>query len=106
MCANVIVISLSLKGNADVPIANCNGNEYSSHPKATWKLHDYLIYWNSIKKTEQSIRISHGLATTSHGLEELLYMKDWHFSRYIPYSWFCSLGFKFCGRRKSLKFDY
>ena len=73
-----MVYDNSLLGDADVPVADCNDIHFSSHPKTTWKLNDYLSYWKqlqiSCKKTTDE---DFGTYTE----KRLLYLKDWHFTK-------------------------
>ncbi|XP_064112143.1 2-oxoglutarate and iron-dependent oxygenase JMJD4-like isoform X2 [Macrobrachium nipponense] len=58
-------------GDADVPVADCDQKHYDSQEKKTYKLKDYIHYWN-------------GLRETSCGKNQCLYLKDWHFVQAYP----------------------
>lgn len=68
-----MILSL-LAGDARVPVADCSNDYFNSHAKTEMKMTDYLHYW------------SKGAGETDGEIERtdsLLYLKDWHFSKYI-----------------------
>jgi hypothetical protein len=57
-------------GSVNVPVANCNVVEFSSHSKDSWNFSKYLSYWR------------HHI--TSPNKDNLFYLKDWHFTKDFP----------------------
>lgn len=37
-------------GEANVPVADCDQKHYDSQEKKTYKLNDYIEYWNGLRK--------------------------------------------------------
>ena len=68
ICSLVCIIG---SGASRVPVADCCRQEFSSHVVSEMSLADYIIYWKSHHDNK-------GCQTN-----ELLYLKDWHFVRYI-----------------------
>ncbi|KAI8775823.1 2-oxoglutarate and iron-dependent oxygenase JMJD4 isoform X2 [Biomphalaria glabrata] len=71
-------------GETTASVADCNKQEFSTHPKTDMLVKNYINYWQ-----EQKFQ-----AKTK---EKCLYLKDWHFQRhfplynaYIPPSFLCS----------------
>lgn len=64
-----VFLFLFLVGQGTVPVANCNQECYSSHPKQDIKFADYIEYWQDY------------IASGYDGTKECLYLKDWHFNR-------------------------
>ncbi|KAM9101973.1 2-oxoglutarate and iron-dependent oxygenase JMJD4 [Sarcophilus harrisii] len=59
-------------GDASVPVANCNVQEYNSNPKEHIPLREYISYWKDY---------IHGNYSSPKGC---LYLKDWHLCRSFP----------------------
>ncbi|KAH9498586.1 JmjC domain-containing protein 4 [Bulinus truncatus] len=58
-------------GETTVPVANCNEQEFSTHPKAEMTVKNYVLYWQK-QKSEAAVD------------GKCLYLKDWHFYRQFP----------------------
>ena len=56
-------------GEAEVPVADCNIKDLACS-KTTWVFRDYVKYWK-------------GMIDGSGEDQRLLYLKDWHFVRYV-----------------------
>ncbi|KAK4304391.1 hypothetical protein Pmani_023660 [Petrolisthes manimaculis] len=88
-------------GEADVPVADCDQKHYDSQQKKTYKLNDYIEYWNGLRKL-------------SCGKKLCLYLKDWHFVKAYPdYGAYTTLEYfasdwlnEFWDVREDLKDDY
>ncbi|RUS84842.1 hypothetical protein EGW08_007383 [Elysia chlorotica] len=59
-------------GDAVGPVADCNGEEFSAHPKTSMKVAEFIYYWRQYK--------AEGYPSTTR----CLYLKDWHFSKRFP----------------------
>ena len=68
-----------LSGKYVVPVADCGQEQFSAHPKSEMKMTDYLKYWGSLLKQKQP---------SNH----LLYLKDWHLTKYAYASTTCCGG--------------
>ena len=55
-------LTVDISGDAEVPVADCDQKHYDSQEKKTYKLKDYVDYWN-------------GLRETSCGKKQCLYLK-------------------------------
>lgn len=60
-----------LSGSATGPIANCNQEEYASHPKSEMTLAEFIDYLEDYKQSEYPQD------------KPCLYLKDWHFVRWL-----------------------
>ena len=58
-------------GDCVVPVANCKEEQFFSHPKQDLTLKEYIKYWREYKDD--------GYPDT----ESCLYLKDWHFTKYV-----------------------
>ncbi|CAL4067628.1 unnamed protein product, partial [Meganyctiphanes norvegica] len=58
-------------GAAEVPVANCDQKHYDSQEKKTYKINDYIHYWESLRDPLSEKK-------------QCLYLKDWHFVRDFP----------------------
>ncbi|KAK7084703.1 JmjC domain-containing protein 4 [Halocaridina rubra] len=58
-------------GDAEVPVADCYQKHYDSQEKKTFKLKNYIHYWN-------------GSREAACGRKQCLYLKDWHFVQTYP----------------------
>ena len=61
-------------GEAFGPVANCNKEEFHSHHKEEMKVKDFIEYWEDFAKSDYSSE------------KQCLYLKDWHFTRYIIFN--------------------
>ncbi|XP_043831308.1 2-oxoglutarate and iron-dependent oxygenase JMJD4 isoform X2 [Dromiciops gliroides] len=73
-------------GDAVVPVANCNVQEYNSNPKEQILLRDYISYWKEYIEGNHS------------SPKGCLYLKDWHLYVFHSYSWSVNV----CGRKRWL----
>lgn len=63
-------------GDATVPVADCSNEYFNSHAKTEMKMRDYLHYWSQRAEAR-------GVEVSEADTDSLLYLKDWHFSKYI-----------------------
>ena len=72
----ICLIMFLVSGDYMVPVANCDQQKYSSHPKVDMKFSVYIKYWKELRRQNYPTSM------------DILYLKDWHFTRYLLwYSW-------------------
>ena len=65
----IACVIIVVTGEAKVPVADCNIKDLA-YSKNTWVFRDYVKYWK-------------GMIDGSREDQRLLYLKDWHFVRYV-----------------------
>lgn len=63
-------------GSCSVPVADCNDTRFGCHTKTAWTLKDFINYWQGGNETDR-----HAHDGASDGVNKLLYLKDWHFTK-------------------------
>ena len=71
-------------GDAEVPVADCTAEQFSSHPKTKMRFADFISYWKTVSTTcsDPPSTCTDEEPSTPHQKNRLLYLKDWHFVRY------------------------
>ncbi|CAL1539742.1 unnamed protein product, partial [Lymnaea stagnalis] len=59
-------------GETTAPVADCNAQEFSAHPKTEMTVKNFLLYWQELRLQGYPID------------GKCLYLKDWHFAKYFP----------------------
>ena len=82
-------------GDAEVPVADCTAEQFSSHPKTKMRFADFISYLKTVSTTcsdppstctDEEPSTPHQKTdeepSAPHQKNRLLYLKDWHFVRY------------------------
>ena len=67
----LILFIFFILGDATAPVADCSRVEYNAHSKLEMTVKDFVDYWQDYG------------ARSYDKKERCLYLKDWHFTRFI-----------------------
>lgn len=87
MCMLLFIMKgILLAGELKVPVAQCDAQEeYGAHPKINMSFAEYMAFLSKMRQYNSGADAGTGSVDCEHSTHRppLLYLKDWHFVKYI-----------------------